>query len=339
MEKKKILWINTLKAIGIILVVIGHNDTVFTKYIYSFHMSLFFFLSGITFRTDKLTDDKAYVKRRAKALLKPYFIYSIFLYIIWIPLELFQGKEITLKILLNNLIGIFYSQGSHKFMSWGIPMWFLPCMFVVAVGYYYLKKIGKNDEVKIIIILALLGYLTRFLPFRLPWSLDTALTGIVFYSVGNILREKIISHKPSKKDFKLSIVIIISTFILANLNGRVDFYSNKFSNYIIFYLVAFSMMYVLINLAKSIKPNKILNLIGTNTLIILAFHIRVLEVIKFGVLKVLDLNLNFNSVIMGVIILPIVQIGTLLIALKIFNYLKRNLIRNINIKYEYSHKI
>lgn len=326
MGKKKILWINTLKAIGIILVVIGHNDTIFTKYIYSFHMALFFFLSGITFRGDNFTEDKTYVKRKVKSLLKPYFIYSIFLYIIWIPLEIFQGKEITLKILLNNLIGILYSQGGHKFMDWGIPMWFLPCMFVVSVGYYYLKKIGKNDEVITLVILAFLGYLTRFLPFRLPWSLDTALTGIVFYSVGNILREKIIMYKPSKKDFKLSIAIIIITFVVANLNGRIDFYSNQFSGYIIFYLVAFSMIYVLINLAKIIKPNKISNLIGINTLIILAFHIRVLEIIKFGFIKVLKIDLNFNSLIMGGIILPIVQIGILLIAIKMFNYFKERLI-------------
>ena len=48
-KSKNIAFIDTLKAIGIILVVIGHNDTILTKYIYSFHMPLFFFLSGITF--------------------------------------------------------------------------------------------------------------------------------------------------------------------------------------------------------------------------------------------------------------------------------------------------
>ena len=39
---KNIALIDALKAIGIILVVIGHNDTILTKYIYSFHMPLFF---------------------------------------------------------------------------------------------------------------------------------------------------------------------------------------------------------------------------------------------------------------------------------------------------------
>ena len=40
-------FIDIVKGIGIFLVVLGHQNTILTQEIYSFHMPLFFFLSGI----------------------------------------------------------------------------------------------------------------------------------------------------------------------------------------------------------------------------------------------------------------------------------------------------
>jgi fucose 4-O-acetylase-like acetyltransferase len=42
-------WIDFCKGIGIFLVVLGHilRDVIAVDYIYSFHMPLFFFLSGL----------------------------------------------------------------------------------------------------------------------------------------------------------------------------------------------------------------------------------------------------------------------------------------------------
>lgn len=38
--------LNILKGIGILFVVMGHCISPFTPYVYMFHMSLFFFVSG-----------------------------------------------------------------------------------------------------------------------------------------------------------------------------------------------------------------------------------------------------------------------------------------------------
>lgn len=49
-NKKRILWIDYAKAFAMFFVVIGHvnSGNYLTNWIYSFHMPLFFFLSGIT---------------------------------------------------------------------------------------------------------------------------------------------------------------------------------------------------------------------------------------------------------------------------------------------------
>lgn len=325
-KSKNIAWINTLRAIGIITVIIGHNDTILTKYIYSFHMALFFFLSGLTFNEIKWSNTYGFIKSRIKSLVIPYFIYAAFLYVIWIPLDLFQGKLITKDILIKNLFGIFYSQGSHKYMTWGIPMWFLTCLFVVSILYYFLNKNFKENTIFSLIICAIIGYITKFLPVRLPWSIDVAFTAVVFYGIGHLYKKRIINYRISRKTISKMILFIGISVIFSSMNGRVDFYSNKFNNYILFYISAMFGILALVLIAKMIPTNNILIFIGVNTIPILAFHIRALEVIKFAFIKLLNWNINFNSILFGGIILPIMQILLIVPVIIIINKFKyRNL--------------
>lgn len=53
MEKKRIEWVDIYKALGIILVVVGHATGAFNNYIYQFHMAAFFFISGYTTNFDR----------------------------------------------------------------------------------------------------------------------------------------------------------------------------------------------------------------------------------------------------------------------------------------------
>lgn len=48
--KKRDNYIDLLKGIAIFLVVLGHHDTVLKKYIYSFHMQLFFYEWNISLK-------------------------------------------------------------------------------------------------------------------------------------------------------------------------------------------------------------------------------------------------------------------------------------------------
>ncbi len=75
-----LLTLDVARGIGILLVVLGHN-AVFRESshglyeaIYLFHMPLFFFLSGVTFR---LTSPGETVRKRARALLVPYFAMGV----------------------------------------------------------------------------------------------------------------------------------------------------------------------------------------------------------------------------------------------------------------------
>jgi len=80
MERKA--WIDTAKAFAIFLVVMGHylGDVPPARaYIYTFHMPLFFFISGFLFR--KKGSWLGFVGKRARSLLLPYLIFSLLKYI------------------------------------------------------------------------------------------------------------------------------------------------------------------------------------------------------------------------------------------------------------------
>ena len=52
-DTKRLHWIDTLKAIGIMLVFLGHSGAPFHDGIYLFHMPLFFIISGFLWNMDK----------------------------------------------------------------------------------------------------------------------------------------------------------------------------------------------------------------------------------------------------------------------------------------------
>ena len=96
MDNKRIEWIDSARGIAILLVVIGHVLGGYTgnyglpqyqriinllvDIIYSFHMPLFFMISGYVFGLKKYNWSKSnyvvFVKYKAKTLLVPYFLFQ-----------------------------------------------------------------------------------------------------------------------------------------------------------------------------------------------------------------------------------------------------------------------
>ena len=103
MEKVYSNKINLLKALAIMLVVSGHLEFSFFGMFppYSFHLALFFFISGMLFKEKYLNDVKVYFQKRIKSLLIPYFCYELFYliitYILYLQSGFFLGDNISFK--------------------------------------------------------------------------------------------------------------------------------------------------------------------------------------------------------------------------------------------------
>lgn len=118
MSRTRVGYIDIAKAIGIVLVIIGHtvsSDTECKRILYAFHMPLFFILSGMVAKPS--AQQKRYVQK-CKSLMIPYVIWGLvyspfsFKHLAWIA----YGTRETL-ILAESLSSL----------------WFLPVMLLAVM--------------------------------------------------------------------------------------------------------------------------------------------------------------------------------------------------------------
>ncbi len=140
MEKvtKRIDWIDTLRGLAMYFVVWGHcqkNYNFIRKYIYHFHMPIFFFISGLTFGDSDKIPFKVFAKKKFKSLVIPYFVMNIVCYILMVIMYRFGIIEEFSY--LKNFFGIFYSNNKILPFPCG-PGWFLLSLFLVNIIFYIL---------------------------------------------------------------------------------------------------------------------------------------------------------------------------------------------------------
>lgn len=137
-SEQRIDWIDRLKGVLIILVVLGHavgavlnepripysmtGRTVF-KYIYLFHMPAFFFLAGLTLRQFRFVS-------KVRRLLVPYYLFGVLSIVVyWIALR-GHISGAWWHAPLSVLYGAPYP-GTDGFRC-NSALWFLPCLLVTC---------------------------------------------------------------------------------------------------------------------------------------------------------------------------------------------------------------
>lgn len=279
-SNQRLYWVDQARGWSIFLVVYGHNFPVIEPYIYSVHVPLFFFISGMF---HKAPLSKVSVIHRAKTLLIPYFSWASMLFLFWLFLGKNFGKSSTLDLSpLDNFLGIFYAQGGQQYMDWGIPLWFLPCIFMVFVFYGWLWRVIPTRYMdSAVLVSGILGMLwAKFVNISLPWSIDVALVALIFYRLGHLLKRPLegLSIKNTLAIFTLMLGIHLIAFYLNP--EKIDMYRSIYGNPILFLLsgAAGSMAYLL--LFKLLPKLSVLSYLGQHSIVILATHLRALTLIK-----------------------------------------------------------
>ncbi len=295
MERQQ--FIDQLKAISIFLVVYGHNDgiTEFNSYLTTFRIPLFFALSGYVSKNKSGLQFMPFLTKISKRLLIPYFIISVFLYLIWLAEVWRAGFSCDFCDPIKNLIGIFYSQGGQGFMAWGVPMWFLTALFCVAIIDYFVSQVPFKFRLIIAIILPFIGlFLHENIRYKLPWSLSIAMVTYFFYFAGVVLRRidfiKIISGK--------EIYIFIASFglhlILYRYNKPIDFFYANFGIMPMLMLNGLLGFVWMFSIFKIIPVFNFVTWVGRNTLPVLTFHLTALEIVFFLTFTILFPNIDGN---------------------------------------------
>ncbi len=202
------------------------------------------------FRQDKYPVFKDFLKKRFVSLLIPYLIYSGVMWLVWTGVQ-FLLHSPTPGELFYPLGQTFIAQGSAAYIKHDVPLWFITCLFVVEVMYFYLQKLPRAAVLVVSVVCAVIGSLMireGSMLRHLPWNLDVAFCALIFYALGNIVANQyqhaeMIRWVTERKNRLLvtSIVIVCSLLLVAGAwyNGHVTLGSrNLGKSELCFYLTA-----------------------------------------------------------------------------------------------------
>ena len=135
-EKAYNVTFGILSALAIIMIVAGHVGydilTVGGLFpYYSFHVQLFLFISGYFYREEEEEHPLLYIKKKAKRLLLPYFIWNLIYGLIAWALRAFCGFSMGEAISLKTLFVSPFLNG-YQFI-YNYAAWFVPVLFVIEM--------------------------------------------------------------------------------------------------------------------------------------------------------------------------------------------------------------
>lgn len=217
-QPERVAWVCYGKGIGIFLVVLGHTigglqachiaDSIVTfeylnRWIYSFHMPLFFFLSGMFAETQVHRDDFAFLKAKSASLIYPYLIWSS----ITLLLGSFFSKHMNHPVGLLDAVGILF----YPIMQF----WFLYVLLLVAVAYHFLRRHGMSPF-SIALVFAI-AWLAKSPIANLGWSplIASRVFGI-YYALGALFQIQNAAFKLEDSRLSRLILLTISGFFVVS---------------------------------------------------------------------------------------------------------------------------
>lgn len=271
--------IDSVKGVGILLVVIGHHlleTEPVIKWIYSFHMPLFFIISGIlsVLRYEKGTDSlREYVARKARTLLYPYVTFSLLNLLWYLVFHVVAGAnaEETLQVVVIKMVTTY---GYHA-------LWFLPVMFVCSVVTYAGKRIIFRPTV--LILLAVAGALLAmtaettvetggFIHYSIVY-IGRILIAITFWRIGRYL-QPLLWNATSWKVWCMMFAAFGISLLGNYLQPITNLSCGHIGNPLIYYPTACAGSIAVILACKLMRldKSKLLTFWGRNSLVVLATH-------------------------------------------------------------------
>lgn len=290
MNTKRLTYFDLAKGFGILFVVLGHIEYISEElrgFISSFHMPLFFIISGMlmAYKYDTEKSFSSFTQKTSKGLLIPYMWFSI----IYVFIDIYNLiiHAINGRTFVENIIS------SLTFYGVSV-LWFLPALFIGEIGAFFLIKNLKKFylTIPIALIIAVVAYSGQI---KISGVYDANASILLITSLINLVRVFIRgliavffvvagyhifdlflrkSEKFSVYELVLGIVFFIANIFLCLINGCVDFHYIILKNVPMFFICALIGSMAVILISKNLKPIDFIQFFGKNSLVIMATHVQ-----------------------------------------------------------------
>ncbi len=301
-ERKRYEYIDYTKGLGILLIMFAHVSQYFkpmataNSFVVSFHVPIFFIASGLLmgYRDGMQIDKRQFLIKRAKSLLIPYVIFSLFNSSLKFAV-LFLKHSLTADVAKSELVQLCITGNG--------TVWFLLTLFLTEIIYVFCirslfpsSKLVDNDALKMsgggyaecivqvilmvacLIVPYLIGKITN--PFAIVGNRVIAAMG--YYVLGVLiikLKSAIGDRYTAKIKFLLSVILTVIGVITWVLFGSgVNFFAGSFTNMlgmfsaILLSVACIAWLEILEEISALVYAKKFLNYFGRNSIIVMLVH-------------------------------------------------------------------
>lgn len=295
MKKNQEDYWNIYKGIAIILIILGHSCYFASAYVYTFHLALFFFVSGYFYNESKYGDrPELNLAMRFKSIWPKYVIYASLVALLHnffvknnfiVGFDLYSKRELLVAVL--NTIAF---STSELFQG---ALWFVPVILISSSLFgliiYISRKYSKNvltKNVLIVFITFIVGSIGIYLnlkDYTLVYHCNTSFLVIPLFTIGYFCRNYISDFKKYLKMYIAIPLAIIIHILVTKFGFYIELSQNQICNVYIFYAYACMGIYICMTLSKYIALTKILSKLfafwGEYSFEIMALHFCFLKLI------------------------------------------------------------
>ena len=280
-SKKRIDYIDLMKGICIILVVLLHcgiqiPDKQLDLMLRNVRMPLYFFLSGLFFK--EYTSFIDFTTRKFNKLIIPYIFFAFFPFTLasFVVSDLFPQNSFFLPIRI-------------LYVPLNYPLWFLRGLFLTYVLYYGFYRISKSwpETIKFItiIFISLSGWIvnneiiqyrenTHTLDLILSMNIMVPFIALPYFYIASLLKKRNVLTMNIKLQYVMLGICIFAILWYFTAQSEVDYMFSKFSdNFILMYIASLSGIGDIWLLSYTLKRITMISYVGRYSIIILGTHV------------------------------------------------------------------
>lgn len=287
MQKKRVFWIDYCKVFAIFCVILGHMsiNSYALNYIFSFHMPLFFFISGYLYHYKG--DFLPFFEKNVSTILLPYYYLNILVLAISFPLLRWTASFSIedLRRVVNYII-----LGNSRHLGGGT--WFLLAMFFTRLVCYFILMMNRKRQIVCLIISIIVSYT---FPIReMPLKIDVVFMAIPFYMIGFYCKEYNVIDRINRK-IVIAFLCLVLSAIMVYFNGFAEMNLRNFGNYPILYyplcLISLGTYVLAFSCLKT--RNKGIEYLSKGTIVTMAFQ-GFTNLLIFSIIRFLNIQLPIN---------------------------------------------
>ena len=284
-SKVRLPFIDFMKGLCIMLIVMVHVEGTFfdnilpnlNNALQSFRIPLYYFLSGLFFKTYSGFSD--FTRRKVNNLVIPFVFFHLLCCLV--TLLIFELKDNFVRPQEIGFAWMCFVEPLYlRDWHYTVPLWFLMSLFEVNIIYYALQRWLKPVvTLCAVVVISMIGYLLFVNHMELPLHFDTALVGLPYFVLGSMFKQHgaLQPHPAERWAWLVAIPVFVAIYFVAR---RIDIHMQIVPNYLLLYGVPFVAIAALFFACKPLGYVPVLCYWGRYSIVILGTHATIIEPIR-----------------------------------------------------------